>query len=155
MSTPKTKTEEISLNASKIKVLAPKTIAKEISQDQGIFDLEIEKEAEFGGVGMGVLSDGTPYLNQRGLGALCGVQNAHIGSISSQWNEDDQKPRIAAIKTVLAKAGYTAANAHVELPFEGRVHFCCDLAPNFYPALSSLRRLNMPCWACDAMASPS
>ena len=30
-----------------------------------------------------------------------------------------------------------------------------DLAPNFYPALSSLRRLNMPCWACDAMASPS
>ena len=30
-----------------------------------------------------------------------------------------------------------------------------DLAPNFYPALSSLRRLNMPCWVCDAMASPS
>ncbi len=27
-----------------------------------------------------------------------------------------------------------------------------DLAPNFYPALSSLRRLIMPCWACDAMA---
>ncbi len=27
-----------------------------------------------------------------------------------------------------------------------------DLAPNFYPALSSLRRLIMPCWAGCAMA---
>jgi hypothetical protein len=27
-----------------------------------------------------------------------------------------------------------------------------DLAPNFYPVLSSLRRFNMPCWAGDAMA---
>ena len=32
---------------------------------------------------------------------------------------------------------------------------CGDLAPNFYPALSLLRRLIMPCWAGCAMASPS
>ncbi|MBZ9744312.1 hypothetical protein LB516_03515 [Mesorhizobium sp. CO1-1-7] len=38
----------------------------------------IEKEREIDGVIMGVLSDGTPYLNQRGLAALCDVQNAHM-----------------------------------------------------------------------------
>lgn len=27
---------------------------------------------------MGVLSDGTSYLNQRGLAALCGLMNAHM-----------------------------------------------------------------------------
>ena len=63
---------------------------------------------------MGVLSDGTPYLNQRGLAALCGVQNTHIGQISSQWADMDEKPRVAAIKTILAKAGVTASSAHIE-----------------------------------------
>ncbi len=38
------------------------------------------------------------------LAALCGVQNAHISSISAQWNELDQKPRIAAIKSIMAGA---------------------------------------------------
>jgi hypothetical protein len=28
---------------------------------------------------MGVLKDGTPLLNQRGLARLCGIENAHIG----------------------------------------------------------------------------
>jgi hypothetical protein len=42
----------------------------------------VEKDTDINGIGMGVLSDGTPYLNQRGLAALCGVQNAHIGTIS-------------------------------------------------------------------------
>ncbi len=73
---------------------------------------------------MGVLSDGTPYLNQRGLAALCGVQNAHIGTISSQWNDPEQKPRITAIKTILAKAGYSARAAHVEIRHAGNVHYC-------------------------------
>jgi hypothetical protein len=45
-------------------------------------------ERDVGGIGMGVLSDGTPYLNQRGLAALCGVQNAHIGTISAQWRNE-------------------------------------------------------------------
>jgi hypothetical protein len=86
--------------------------------------LEIEKDADFGGIGMGVLSDGTPYLNQRGLAAICGVQNAHIGTISSQWSELDQKPRIIAIKSILAKAGYTAPAAHMEITHSGRLYYC-------------------------------
>lgn len=70
--------EEISLNANKINILAPKTGSKGITPEQGVLNLEIEKDVDFGGIGMGVLSDGTPYLNQRGLAVLCGVQNAHM-----------------------------------------------------------------------------
>jgi hypothetical protein len=116
--------KEISLSASKINVLSPKTALKEISSLQGVLALEIEKDAEFGEIGMGVLSDGTPYLNQRGLAALCGVQNAHIGTISSQWNEPDQKPRIQSVKAVLEKAGFTTTSAHVEIRHAGRLHYC-------------------------------
>jgi hypothetical protein len=116
--------EEISSNANKISVLAPKNTPKEISPKQGSLALGIEKDADFGGIGMGVLSDGTPYLNQRGLAAMCGVQNAHIGTISSQWTEPDQKPRIVAVKSILAKAGFTAPAAHIEVIHAGRTHFC-------------------------------
>lgn len=116
--------KEISVSANKISILAPKSASKEISPDQGSLKLGIERDVDFGGIGMGVLSDGTPYLNQRGLATLCGVQNAHIGTISSQWQEIDQKPRITAIKSVLAKAGYTAKAAHIELNHGGRTHYC-------------------------------
>src|SRR5438874_7285495 len=114
--------KEISINANRISVLAPKSASKEISPAQG--SLGIEKDADFGGIGMGVLSDGTPYLNQRGLAALCGVENAHIGTISSQWNEPDQKPRIRAVKSILAKAGFSAPAAHIEIRHAGRLHYC-------------------------------
>lgn len=69
--------------------LVPNSASKEITPAQGVFE---GMEREVGGIGMGVLKDGTPYLNQRGLAALCGVQNAHIGTISSQWNERIKSP---------------------------------------------------------------
>jgi hypothetical protein len=140
---PKKPTEEISLNANKIKVLAPKSASKEITLAQSSLPLGIDKIADVNGIGMGVLSDGTPYLNQRGLAALCGVQNAHIGTISSQWNDED-KPRIKSIKGILAKAGYTSASAHVEVIHLGQVHYC-------YPAEVCLAVLEY--YAFDAGAN--
>ena len=80
--------------AKQIKSLAPISGGKKIASRQGDLDLGIERETEVGGIGMGVLNDGTPYLNQRGLAALCGVMNAHIGTISGQWSEAVEKPRI-------------------------------------------------------------
>jgi len=85
---PSEMNEEITSSARKINRLATVRAKKEISIIQGSLDLGIEKERDVEGIGMGVLSDGTPYLNQRGLAALCGVQNAHIGTISSQWGDD-------------------------------------------------------------------
>src|SRR5690242_7570641 len=49
----------------------------EIGQKRGGLALEIDREIEIEGIGMGVFNDGTPFLNQRGLARLCGVENAH------------------------------------------------------------------------------
>lgn len=114
--------EEIIKNPIKIRVLAQKSASKEINPNQGLLALEVERDIE--GIGMGVLSDGTPYLNQRGLAVLCGVQNAHIGTISSQWLEPDQKPRIILIKSILEKAGAQSDRAHIEITHKNKLHYC-------------------------------
>jgi hypothetical protein len=115
--------KEIGKNETTIKILAPKSGSKEISPRQGRLDLAVERDVD--GIGMGVLSDGTPYLNQRGLAALCGVQNAHIGTISSQWTELEQKPRISSVKDILRKAsGSVPSTAHIEIQHQSRTHFC-------------------------------
>lgn len=106
--------------APKINILAPKSGSKEIT----LPNLDIAKDTEVGGIGMGVLSDGTPYLNQRGLAALCGVQNAHIGTISAQWTDADGKPRIKAIKTILEKVGTVPISAHIAVTHLGTSHYC-------------------------------
>ena len=76
---------------------------------------------EFDGVGMGRLSDGNVFLTQRGLAALCGVQNAHIGTISRDWA--GSKPRIQAIRARLSEG---RAEAHRVMAFEGRRLYCYD-----------------------------
>jgi len=40
---------------------------------------------------------------------MCGVQNAHIGTIGTEWDEPVQKPRIIAIKKILESRGITVA----------------------------------------------
>lgn len=120
---PKNSLKEITSKASKIKALAPKSGGKETTSQPSL-DLGIEIEREVNGIGMGVLGDGTPYLNQRGLAALCGVSPTQIGTISSQWNEDPLKPRITSIKNVLQKAGYFANTAHIEINYKNIVHYC-------------------------------
>lgn len=70
--------------------------------------------------GMGVLSDGTPFLTQRGLATLCGVENAHIGTISSQWHDSIAKPRINKIRDILSRNGHELHSAHIEVRIGGR-----------------------------------
>ena len=70
--------------------------------------------------GMGVLSDGTPFLTQRGLAVLCGVENAHIGTISSQWHDTIPKPRVNKIRDILARNGHDLGHAHVQVRVGGR-----------------------------------
>ena len=135
--------KEIGLNVSRINALAPNSRRKEISP-QGDLDLGIAKDIDVGGIGMGVLSDGTPYLNQRGLAALCGVQNAHIGTISAQWADHVERPRIKAIKEILDKAGANAPSAHFEVTHKGVAHYC-------YPAEVCLAVLEY--YAFDAGAN--
>lgn len=131
-------------NSLKINVLAAKSTGMEIASSQGVLSLGIQKAGDFGEIGMGVLSDGTPYLSQRGLAVLCGVENAHIGTISTQWNDLDLKPRIQKIKAVLESTGETPSGAHMEIQHGGKVHYC-------YPAEVCLAVLEY--YAFDAGAN--
>jgi hypothetical protein len=74
--------------------------------------LEIAKEVEIEGIGMGVLSDGTPFLSGRGLARLCGVSNSVIVEIGADWNGEPARPRVERIKAILAERGVTT-----ETPF--------------------------------------
>lgn len=95
--------------------LPPKPRQMEIRRKQGSFDFAVEKQTERQGIGMGVLKDGTPFLNQRGLASLCGVENAHVGTISSQWDDVEQRPRISKIKDLLARRGIVLESPHLVL----------------------------------------
>ena len=90
------------------------------NDDQPLLGLEELDGARMHPFGMGVLSDGTPFLTQRGLAVLCGVENAHIGTISSQWREPIPKPRINKIRDILARNGHQLEEAHVEVRVGGR-----------------------------------
>jgi hypothetical protein len=94
-----------------------------LTQDdsQGHLGLEELDGARLNTLGMGILSDGTPFLTQRGLAGLCGVENAHIGTISTQWQDELPKPRISKIRDILAKNGHTLGEAHVPVHAGGRV----------------------------------
>ncbi|ESQ75787.1 hypothetical protein [Asticcacaulis sp. AC402] len=86
-------------------------------------ELTVTIYAEIDGIGMGLLSNGEPYLTQRGLAALCGVQNAHIGNISRDWGSE--KPRVTAIQERL---GFRRAQAHRVLTHDGHRLFAYDMA---------------------------
>lgn len=111
---PRAKPKELSMKSNEIKYLPQKAGQKELSEAQGKLDLQIERQAEIEGIGMGVLRDGTAFLTGRGLARLVGIENLHIRTISQDWNEKPQKPRIAAIKSILQKRGITAPEAHIE-----------------------------------------
>ncbi|WP_395623809.1 hypothetical protein [Sphingomonas daechungensis] len=99
----------------------PATLAND--NEQGRLELEDVDGSCFHSLGMGVLSDGTPFLTQRGLAVLCGVENAHIGTISAQWRDEIQKPRINKIKDILARDGHTPVTAHIPVNVGGRRFF--------------------------------
>lgn len=119
-----TSPEGTSNNARTIKVLAQKMPNKSTGPNQLGTPLSIERDMDMGGIGMGVLSDGTPYLNQRGLAAVCGVTHQQIGIISAQWTEPLEKARIRSIKATMEKVGTVPWTAHVEVSHKSTVHFC-------------------------------
>jgi hypothetical protein len=100
----------------KVRTLPATLARRKLNPDQGILDIHIDRldESQDGG-GMGVLSDGTAFLTQRGLAVLCGVQNAHIGTIGTEWNEAVQKPRISTIKDLLKSRGVSVGMPYIPM----------------------------------------
>lgn len=82
---------------------------------QGSLDLHVEKEVEIDGVGMGVLTDGTPYLTSRGLARLCGVESSTIVRMGAEWLEDVQRPRITKIKQTLSQRSIYLSSPYIQV----------------------------------------
>lgn len=85
--------------------------------------LRIEKEIDFDGVGMGVLSDGTPYLTLRGLARFCGVEHALISRIAQGWNSPEPRPREVKIKKYLTDQNILLSEAYIKVMHDGVPHY--------------------------------
>ncbi len=85
--------------------------------DQGELDLLVDRQIESDGIGMGVLRDGTPFLNQRGLARLCGVENRYIGIISTEWRATNPSERTRRTKEILFDRGEVPDLAAFETKF--------------------------------------
>lgn len=79
---------------------------------QGVLDLQIEKQIEIDGIGMGVLTDGTPFLTGRGLSRLCGVNNARIVELGQDWLKEIPTPLVYGVKKLLQERGGTRASIY-------------------------------------------
>lgn len=74
--------------------------AEQLPSDQ--FLLFPVTEIEVDGIGMGVLSDGTPYLTLRGLSRVCGIGPSAMHELVSNWEVEKKKPRGVKIRELLA-----------------------------------------------------
>lgn len=98
-----------------------------MAPQQYALDLSIEVERDVGGVEMGVLGNGIPYLTQKGLSQLCGIARSTIFDISLEWEDSYDDPitknnRIGVIKKSLYDKGYSDPKLYIELNKNGTVH---------------------------------
>lgn len=85
-------------------------------------DLEVAVEREINGVSMGVLKDGTPYLNIRGLAAMCGVDHTMIVRITGDWLQTPPRPREQKIRELVRAQGADDRIAFVAVNQNGTIH---------------------------------
>jgi hypothetical protein len=91
-------------------------------------DLQIAVEREIDGVGMGVLSDGTPFLNIRGLARMCGVDHTMIIRITNDWLERPLKPREQKIRELVRAQGADDEIAFIAINKNGTIHHAVPAA---------------------------
>jgi len=105
-----------------------KSTALTTTPEQLRFDLDIAVEREVDGVGMGVLSDGTPFLNIRGLARMCGVDHSLIVRITGDWVETPLKAREAKIRELVRAQGADDTIAFIALIKDGTIHHAIPAA---------------------------
>lgn len=92
------------------------------AQPQMKLDLKVEAEREIDGIGMGVLSDGTPFLTLRGLARMCGVEASSIVRMTAAWQDNPQKPREAKVRELIRAQGADDSVAFIATIKNGTVH---------------------------------
>lgn len=91
-------------------------------------DLEIAVEREVDGIGMGVLSDGTPFLNIRGLARMCGVDHSMIVRITGDWIAQPLKTREKKIRELVRAQGADDSVAFIAINRDGNIHHAIPAA---------------------------
>lgn len=89
---------------------------------QMALNLEIVAEREVDDIGMGVLSDGSTYLNVRGLAKMCGVDHSVLIRVTAEWQEEPQRPRIKKIREIVRDQGGDDRIAFFAIPKDGTYH---------------------------------
>lgn len=84
--------------------------------------LEVAVEREIDGIGMGVLKDGTPYLNLRGLAQMCGVDHTMIVRITADWLQTPLRPREQKIRELVRAQGADDSIAFMAVNKNGTIH---------------------------------
>lgn len=97
-------------------------VTSTVTPEQLRLDLQIAVEREIDGVGMGVLSDGTPFLNIRGLARMCGVDHANIIRITADWLDSPLKARVKKIRDLVRDQGADDTVAFIAIVKDGTIH---------------------------------
>ena len=71
---------------------------------------------------MGVLNNGTAYLNARGLARMCGIDHTLILRLGDMWGTDKEQPRVRRIRAALAQQGIRLSQPYIETRKDGTTH---------------------------------
>ena len=99
-----------------------------IAPEQLDLDLKIAAEKEIDGVGMGVLSNGTPFLTLRGLARMCGVDSASIVRMTANWVSEPLKPREKKIRKLVREQGVDDSVAFIAVQKDGIIQHAVPAA---------------------------
>ena len=106
------------LERSKIKTLAPKYADLGPPQEQSEL-FKVERQAEINGVEMGVLENGVPFLTERGLSRMCGINRRMLNRLAINWPEERERPRGQRIDDLLKQSGYAENSLFIRSEYNG------------------------------------
>ncbi len=91
-------------------------------------DLGIEVERVVGGIEMGVLENGIPYLTQRGLAEMTGAARSTIQELTQEWQQAHEagvwpRGRMQFFRDYLDKAGFDEPSLYIEITKDGSPHY--------------------------------
>jgi len=95
--------------------LAPQFQVEVGSVQRALPFYEVSKTRTIGGLEMGVLGDGTAYLDTNSLASLCGISSTSISNIRTEFDSPEQYPRIKAIRSIIEGMGITPTYACYQL----------------------------------------
>lgn len=95
---------------------------------QGVLDLGVEVERVVGGIEMGVLENGIPYLTQRGLSEMSGAARSTIQELTQEWQDAQAsgvfpRGRMTFFREYLAKNGYDEPRLYIEIIKDSTPHY--------------------------------